>query len=141
MTIAALALLGVLGGCGSSAPDPVFGVRLGMTPPQVRERFAPSPGGTFRSEAQGEDLILVWEPSASPGPVRIARHEFHLGQLVAMRLTLEPSSAEAGGPAMELTGVSVLTRETTESGVELTWLARSCPTHADEVRRRIQEHR
>lgn len=140
MLAASLALVAATG-CGPSAPDPILGVRLGMTPTQVRERFGTAVRGTFRSEAMGEDLALVWAPDAGDGsPVRAARHEFHLGQLVAMRLVLDPSAPAARGPAMELTEVSILTREGGDDGVEVTWLARSCPTHADEVRRRIREH-
>jgi len=138
------ALLGALtclaSACGSSAPEPVLGVRLGMTPAQVRERFAPGVEGTYRSEAMGEDFALVWEPASDEG-VREARHEFHLGQLVALRLTVAEESDVASGDAMQLTDVSLLTREPTEDGVRITWLARSCPTHADEVRRRIRDHR
>ncbi|MBX3275090.1 MAG: hypothetical protein KF729_32800 [Sandaracinaceae bacterium] len=129
-------------GCGPSAPDPILGVRLGMTPAQVRDRFGTAAGGTFRGEAQGEDFALVWAPpEASRSPVRAARHEFHVGQLVAMRLTLDPAAPAAQGPPVELTELSVLTRERVGSDVALTWLARACPTHAEEVRRRIQEHR
>jgi len=138
------ALLGALGclasACGSSAPEPVLGVRLGMTPAQVRERFAPGISGTYRSEAMDEDFALVWEPEGD-GPVREARHEFHLGQLVALRLTVDDGADVASGDPMQLTDVSLLTREPTEDGVRITWLARSCPTHADEVRRRIRDHR
>lgn len=126
--------------CGSSAPAPIRGVRLGMTPAQVRARFDPGGPGTYRSEAMDEDFALVWEPSGA-GPVLSARHEFHLGQLVALRLTLRPDSDDAGGPEIETTELSVLTRESQEAAVAVTWLSRSCPTHADEVERRIQDHR
>ena len=139
MIVATFALLAAMG-CGPSAPDPILGVRLGMTPTQVRERFGTAVRGTFRSEAMGEDLALVWTPDEPDASVRSARHEFHVGQLVAMRLVMDPSAPAARGPAMELTEVSILTRERADEGVEVTWLARSCPTHADEVRRRIQEH-
>lgn len=127
-------------GCGPSTPEPILGVRLGMTPAQVRDRFGTAVGGSFRTEAMGEDLALVWVPGAGETSVRAARHEFHLGLLVAMRLTLDPSAPAARGPSMELTDVSLLTRERMGPDVLVTWLARSCPTHADEVRRRIQEH-
>lgn len=139
MIAVSLALVAGLG-CGPSAPEPILGVRLGMTPPQVRERFGTAVRGSFRSEAMGEDLVLVWTPDEPDASVRSARHEFHLGQLVAMRLVVDPSAPMARGPAMELTEVSILTREPGDDGVEVTWLARSCPTHADEVERRIREH-
>ena len=126
-------------GCAPPAPEPILGVRLGMTPTQVRDRFDPAGPGTFRSEAMDEDFALVWEPEADSA-VRGARHEFHLGQLVAMRLTVSEDAPEASGAAILTTDLSVLTRESVAEGVAITWLARSCPTHADEVRRRIRDH-
>ena len=88
----------------------------------------------------GEDFALVWAPSGE-SDVLNARHEFHLGQLVAMRLTVSASSDVADGPPLEATQLSLVTREVVETGVAVTWLARSCPTHADEVSRRMQSLR
>lgn len=130
----------VVASCGSSAPDPILGLRLGTTPSSARERFDPGAPGTFRSEAMGEDLALVWEPEGE-SDVHGARLEFHLGLLVALRLRTAPSAPPSEGPPMVLTDLSVLTRETTSEEVSITWLARACPTHAAEVRRLVEEHR
>ena len=123
--------------CGPAAPQPLLGVRLGMTPPQVRDRFDPGSGGSFRSEAMGEDFALVWTPVGS-GTVLSARHEFHLGQLVAMRLRVTSDSEIAEGLPIEVTPLSLLARDRVTEGVAITWLARSCPTHTAEVQRRMQ---
>lgn len=115
---------------------PIRGLRLGDTPARARDRFEPGSRGAFRGEAMGEDFALVWEPAAD-GDVRSARLEFHDAMLVALRLRLRASAPEAEGPALQVTEGSILTRERSRGHVELTWIARSCPTHADEVRRRL----
>lgn len=122
----------------SETLGPIRGVRLGLAPSQARRQLATGGPGTFSTVAMDEDFALVWAPE-SPGDLRAARMEFHLGQLVALRLTLSPSAPEAEGPSLAISEASVLSRETTPEGVELTWLARGCPTHADEVRRRTAE--
>lgn len=126
----------------SETLGPVRGLRLGLAPSQARQMFAAEQPGTFVTSATGEDFALEWTPAAPGGALHSARLEFHLGQLVALRLSLAPDAPEARGPGLEASEASLLTREPSpEGGVELTWLARSCPTHADEVRRRIAEHR
>ena len=125
---------------GSDRIGPVQGLSLGFGPAQARERLVTEAPGSFRSTAIGEDFALDWTPDADPGPLRRARLEFHLGQLVAARLALTPDAAAARGPALEVSDASVLTRAATPDGaVEITWLARSCPTHAEEVRRVLAE--
>jgi hypothetical protein len=127
---------------GSETIGPVRGLVLGHGPAQACDRLATDVAGSFRSTAIGEDFALDWTPDGTPGELKSARLEFHLGQLVAARLTLAPGAPEADGPEFELTDTSVLTREASSDGdVEITWLARSCPTHADEVRRLIAERR
>ncbi len=134
------ALRGLLG-----SPDdtigPIRGLRLGYATSMARARFTPAAPGRFRSEAMDEDLALIWTPSSPDAPVRGARMEFHLGLLVAVRLTLAPDQPEAEGPPLAISEASVLARDRVEGGVELTWLARTCPTHADEVARRISQRR
>lgn len=101
-----------------------------MTPDDVRARFSPG-RGTFRSEVSGTDTALVWEaPGAEP-----ARFEFHDGQLVAVRLRLVPSAAEADGPALRTTPGSVLARTAGADRVDVVLLSRTCPTHHDEAER------
>lgn len=123
-----------------AALGPVRGVRLGMGAAQVRDRLVTGAPGDFRSEVMGEDYALTWRPSGAPAELKAARLELHLGQLVAVRLTLDPAAPESRGPDFEISNASVLTRTRGDEAVELTWLARSCPTHAGEVRRLIEEH-
>jgi hypothetical protein len=137
---AALALAAwLLAGGGGETLGPVRGLRLGIAPSPAREALVTDRPGSFSTLAMGEDFALVWAPEADAGELGLARLEFHLGQLVAVRLTLTPAAPEADGPELQVSEASVLTREPTSRGVELTWLARSCPTHADEVRQRIAE--
>ncbi len=119
---------------------PLRGVRLGYAPSQARRDLVTGGSGSFSTLAMGEDFALVWSPD-TPSELRAARMEFHLGQLVALRLTLAPDVPEAQGPPLAISEASILSRETTPDGVELTWLARGCPTHADEVRRRMADSR
>lgn len=126
---------------GSEPIGPVQGLQLGYGPAQARERLVTDVPGSFRSTAIGEDFALDWAPEGTPGALRRARLEFHLGQLVAARLALSEDAPAAGGEALELSDASVLTRRAVGDGtVEITWLARSCPTHADEVREVLNEN-
>ncbi len=140
---AAVALIALLvTSTGSSETlGPVRGLRLGYTPAMARQQLATGGPGSFVTTASGEDYALVWTATSPSNDLRRATLEFHLGQLVAVRLDLAPEAPEASGPELSVSQASVLTREATPEGVELVWLARSCPTHADEVRRRIAEHR
>ncbi|MCA9530172.1 MAG: hypothetical protein KC543_08545 [Myxococcales bacterium] len=129
----------LLGIGGASGAQPFFGVRLGMTAQDIRTGFALP--GAWRSEAGalGEGpgaIVLEWRP-ADPvtSPVRAARFELHDGFLVALRAQLAPSSAIADGPAFDVNDQVVRHRERVAAGVRYTVLARSCPTHADEVQR------
>lgn len=139
--LGAYAALTALLGPSDDTIGPIRGLRLGYATSMARERFTPGGEGSYRSEAQGEDLALVWTPASDDGPVKAARLEFHLGLLVAVRLTLRPDQPEASGPPLSVSEASVLTREPGDDGVALTWLARSCPTHAEEVQRRISQRR
>ncbi|MGE3631162.1 MAG: hypothetical protein AB7P00_14755, partial [Sandaracinaceae bacterium] len=89
----------------------------------------------------GADLTLVWDPSnPEASDLQEARLEFHEGLLVAVRLEVTDSSPEAAGPALVTTETSILSRDPIgPSLVRVSWLSRSCPTHADEVARRIAE--
>ena len=111
---------------------PVRGLRLGYTASMARERLdTGGEDGAFRTESMAEDLALIW--TGDDGPLRSARMEFHVGQLVAVRLDLSPDDPLAEGASPEISEASVLIRESTPGGVRVTWLARSCPTHAEEV--------
>lgn len=117
--------------------DPVRGLVLGLGPAQARDRLRVDRPGSFRSSATEEDFALEWTPEEPGGEIASARLEFHLGQLVAVRLALSPDAPDAAGPPRTITAASLLTREPRGAVVELTWLARSCPTHAAEVARRM----
>ncbi|MFK7988681.1 MAG: hypothetical protein AB8I08_21860 [Sandaracinaceae bacterium] len=125
---------------------PIRGVLLGVGPAQARESLLT--GGTpgrFRSSAMDEDFALDWAPTGSEAAseLRSARLEFHLGQLVAMRLIVSSDADEAGGEALEVSAGSILVREPgaaeNPGAVQITWLARTCPTHADEVASHLGE--
>ncbi len=127
-------LAAVVLGCGQGADVDRRGVRLGLTAADTRSRFvAPGPG-SWSSEAGG---TLHWAASAPSGPVRDAVFEFHQGMLVATRWLVDPAADEAKGPPIEVTPARLTTREPEAGGVRVTTLSRSCPTHADEVARRM----
>jgi hypothetical protein len=119
---------------------PIRGVRLGLSPSQVRRQLQTGAPGSFRTTTVGEDFALSFTPHRN-GELHRARLEFHLGQLVAARLLLSPDAPESQGPPLAQSAASVLRRERTPNGVELTWIAKSCPTHAAEVRRLLAERR
>ncbi len=120
---------------------PIRGLRLGMAPAQARERLDTGTRGSFSTIAMDEDFALQWTPRGDPRELSHARMEFHLGQLVALRLRLHPDAAEANGPRLEISEASLLFREPASDAVSLTWLSRNCPTHAGEVRRLLAERR
>jgi hypothetical protein len=114
----------------------IHGVWLGMTPNDVRERFRTPGPGTWRSEMQA-DPVLIWTATMVE-PRTTASFEFHGGVLVAVRMVVPTSDPDAQGPALDVSTASVLVRRgQTDGRVEITLLARDCPTHAEEVRRLI----
>lgn len=133
------ALLGSLLLPGSSpAIGEVRGVRLGMTPDQVRERFDRGAPSSWRTEIAGTDLSLIRAPSGSLD--REARFEFHEGMLVAMRFDLSADAPEASGDPITISTASVTARTRGQGGrVSLVVLARDCPTHAEEVSRILSD--
>lgn len=122
-----------------SAIPTIDGVRLGMTPEQVRRRFAGGSSASWRTEIDGGDLRLI---RASGGELdREARFEFHNGMLVAIRLDLREDAPLAAGEPLRVSVGSVMTRAREEMGrVKLTVLSRDCPTHADEVSTILSEN-
>ena len=138
---AAYALFSLLTSINREPIAPIRGIRLGYAPAQARERLVTGAPGSFRTVTMDEDFALEWAPTGPGSALLGARLEFHLGQLVAARLQLSEDAEEASGPRLEVSDASVLTREASPEGVELTWLARSCPTHAPEVQRRLSESR
>lgn len=142
--LAATLGLAAIGAWLASRPSetigPVRGLTLGDAPTRARDRFAPGSPGQFRTElssaATGDDFTLVWTPDRSD-EVRGARLEFHESMLVAVRMRLSDDAPEADGPPLVLTEASLLARDRSRGEVQLTWIARGCPTHADELRRRL----
>lgn len=111
-----------------------FRVRLGMTPADVRATFAPPAAGPsqWRVDSSGE-TALEWRGSG-----RSFRFEFHNAQLMAVRAVLDSRDPSTHGDALEVSTATVLRRHAREDGrVELTLLARDCPSHAEEARRLI----
>jgi hypothetical protein len=133
--------VGALSSLRPSATRELRGARLGLSLADTRDRFAAPPGGAWSSESSPEP-VLRWAPGAQASDLRAATFEFHQGMLVAVRLRLARSAPEASGASLEITRASLLARATTSDGeVELTLLSRSCPTHADEVKRLITSAR
>src|SRR5690606_31475655 len=93
---------------GGETLGPVRGLRLGVAPAQARAALQTDRPGSFSTLAMGEDFALVWTPDAAAGELGLARLEFHLGQLVAVRMSLTPSAPEANGPELQVSETSVL---------------------------------
>ena len=142
---AAVSLIGAacvaaLGACARREPPDTFhGVRLGMTPGDVRARFQPPSGAdgpaSWRAVPGGEGMLEYSVPSREVPKVRF---EFHSGMLVAVRATLAPGDLAARGARRDLQPGSVLVRAPRGAAVELTWLSRDCPTHKPEADRLAQ---
>lgn len=113
----------------STRPPEVLGLRLGMTPDDVRARFAST---AFRTEL-GEDVALIADGPLTP-EVPTARFEFHEGQLVAVRLRVASEAPAASGPDRELSPQIVLARTHEADGsTSVVLLSRTCPTHREEA--------
>ncbi len=123
--------------CGRDAPNEVVpGVRLGMAPRDVRDRFDGGGEGAWQTKVGGggvgasDDTVLEWNASGEKARATSARFEFHLGMLVAVRAHLrEP----IGASRVDLTPKTVTVRAPEAGGTEVTILARDCPTHHDEA--------
>jgi hypothetical protein len=125
----------VLAGCERAAPDALPGVRLGMSPRDVRDRFDGGGQGAWQTKVGGgvgasDDTILEWSSTQATTRATTARFEFHLGMLVAIRAHLREG---AGAERVDLTPKTVTVRAPQAGGTEVTILARDCPTHHDEA--------
>lgn len=119
---------------GAAAVDDELSVKLGMTPRDVRDRFAAGEGGAWAARAGGgEDFVLDWK--GAPGSrFEQATFEFHLGMLVAVRAVAPKGTP--GPLGVSATDVSVRAREAQPDGrVGLVLLSRDCPNHKDEAAR------
>jgi hypothetical protein len=138
LALGGVALRAALVGAGAGDAATVRGVRLGMTPREVRERFAAPGAGQWRAGSEGGEVVLEWSPAggAAAAEGEVARFEFHSGMLVAVRMVLPASDPDAQGATLGVSSASVMARRGLTNGrVEMTLLARDCPTHAAEVRR------
>lgn len=117
------------------ASDAIPGVRLGMSPRDVRDRFDGGGQGAWQTKVGGgvsasDDTVLEWSASGETTRATHARFEFHLGMLVAVRAHLrEPATSER----VDLTTKIVTVRTPGGGGTEVTILARDCPTHHEEA--------
>jgi hypothetical protein len=128
--------LGGLTACDRETPNEVVpGVRLGMAPRDVRDRFDGGGEGTWQTKVGGgagasDDTVLEWSASGEKTRATRARFEFHLGMLVAVRAHLRDP---IGSQRVDLTPKTVTVRTPEAGGTEVTILARDCPTHHDEA--------
>ena len=117
-----------------AGPPSVLGLRLGLTPDMLRARFADA---SFRTEL-GEDVALIADAPLAEGVAPGARFEFHDGQLVAVRVTLDATHQDSRGDRIEVTSGTVLARAPGarfdgDAAVRIVLLARTCPTHRGEA--------
>lgn len=125
-----------LAACGRDAGGEALpGVRLGMSPRDIRDRFDEGGQGTWQTKVGGgagasDDTVLEWTATSPQSRATQARFEFHLGMLVAIRAHLRE-----GIPAerVESTPKTVTVRTPQGGGTEVTLLARDCPTHHEEA--------
>jgi hypothetical protein len=131
-------IFSVLIACTRAEPDALPNVKLGMSPRDVRDRFAEQGSWETRVGGAADDTVLDWTSTASASSVAHARFEFHLGMLVAIHAHLrEPSSADR----VSTTAKTVTLRRPAEGGTDVTVIARDCPTHHDEAESIVKSHR
>jgi hypothetical protein len=126
----ALAALLLCVACGGRRIPDFHGVRLGMTPRDLRDRF--DVRGDFRVESTDKDMAMAFVPKSDGFS---ARFEFHDGMLVAVRADLPATDAYAQGADLVVTRAEVLHRDRRPDGVHVDWLSRECPTHQAEANR------
>lgn len=135
----------VLSACsGETIPD-VYGVKLGMTASDVRDRFRGA-GGAFKADVAADDYAIRWTrgeakttASGEPNPL-VVTFEYHMGTLVAIRARVPSDAPIAKGSSVVTSKSAVLARtpgEALDGGVagtvEVDVLARDCPTHKTEA--------
>ena len=118
-----------------AASETIPGVRLGMAPRDVRDRFEGGADGSWQTKVGGgagasDDTVVEWSANGDRGRVSHARFEFHLGMLVAVRAHLREGIGEA---RIESTPKTVTVVTLVAGGTDVTMLARDCPTHHDEA--------
>ncbi|MDB4937900.1 MAG: hypothetical protein JWP87_4872 [Labilithrix sp.] len=133
--------------CTQDPPaEAVPGVRLGMAPRDVRDRFQGGAEGSWQTKVGGgagasDDTVLEWNAAGATSRTTHARFEFHLGMLVAIRAHLREPIRE---PRVDVTAKTVTLRAPAlgatgdggasgGGGTDVTVLARDCPTHHEEA--------
>jgi hypothetical protein len=125
--------------CGREASnEPLPGVRLGMAPRDVRDRFEDGREGSWQTKVGGgtgasDDTVVEWSAASEKSRASTARFEFHLGMLVAVRAHLREGLA---AERVDLTPKTVTVRTPGPAGTggtDVTMLARDCPTHREEA--------
>ena len=147
LLVALVALVLAVAACASCHTEPASetlpGVRLGMAPRDVRDRFVGGGDGAWQtligSGAGGgggagasDDTVVEWTASNERTRVSHARFEFHLGMLVAVRAHLRQPAVK-NEPRTEVTPKTVTVLAPAADGTDVTMLARDCPTHRDEA--------
>ena len=134
----ALTLALAQGGCAREAASDVLpGVRLGMSPRDVRERFDRGAEGAWQTKVgagSGDDTVLEWSAAVPTTRATHARFEFHLGMLVAVRAHLRTTAFERERVELTAKTVALLSPgPASRGGTDVTMLARDCPTHHEEA--------
>ena len=122
-------------------PFAMYGARLGLTAAQLRDDFQLAGEWALATDEVGA-LTLTWAPSSveEADAPSSAIFEFHEGLLVAMRFRVPSGASIASGDPLVVVPDAVLHREPLLGGeVEVTVIARNCPTHAEEVSRLLTE--
>jgi hypothetical protein len=140
LTLGLAALLSCAGSVGchrDTASETLPGVRLGMAPRDVRDRFDGGGEGSWQTKVGGgagasDDTVVEWNATGERSRVVHARFEFHLGMLVAVRAHLREGDVK-GEARVEVTPKTVTVLTPSAGGTEVTLLARDCPTHHEEA--------
>lgn len=133
----ALVAVAPLVACGHDpANETLPGVRLGMAPRDVRDRFEGGAQGSWQTKVGGgpgasDDTVVEWSANGDSTRVTHARFEFHLGMLVGVRAHLREGGK--GEARIEATPKTVTMLAPAAGGTDLTMLARDCPTHHEEA--------
>ncbi len=133
--VASVASVASVGCHRATASETLPGVRLGMAPRDVRDRFDGGGEGSWQTKVGGgagasDDTVVEWNATGDHSRVAHARFEFHLGMLVAVRAHLRDVKGEA---RVEATPKTVTLVAPSAGGTDVTLLARDCPTHHDEA--------
>jgi hypothetical protein len=139
LTLLALSLLAIAIGfriaTSRAGQRDFYGVRLGQSANDTRDRFQPNAPGTW-TLTQEPEPVFRWAAQSKDAAVRTATFEFHDGMLVAARYDLAHATEAASGPPLEVLPATLIARDPQpDDRVQLTVISRTCPQHQDEVKR------